>query len=109
MKFRCGTDENTLRESFVDIDTIASQCQFHDCKHASDKGCAIRAAVDSGELTIARYESYLKLEEEIEALNKRRKKRQMITERRAKRDNKIKARNLADRIDYDNDQRPDRY
>ncbi|MFT5882660.1 MAG: ribosome biogenesis GTPase [Crocinitomicaceae bacterium] len=103
------TDENTLRESFLDIDAIASRCKFHDCKHASDKGCAIREAVESGELDTDRYDSYLKLEDEIEELNKRRKKRQMITERRAKRDNRIKARNLADRIDYDKDQKPDRY
>ena len=103
------TDENTLLESFLDIDAIASRCKFHDCKHASDKGCAINAAVESGELSIERYESYLKLEDEIEELNKRRKKRQMITERRAKRDNRIKARNLADRIDYDNNQKPENY
>ena len=103
------TDEHTLRESFVDIEAIAGRCKFHDCKHASDKGCAIREAVESGELGQERYDSYLKLEDEIEELNKRRKKRQMITERRAKRDNRIKARNLADRIDHEKNQRPERY
>ncbi|MFC4994588.1 ribosome small subunit-dependent GTPase A [Rubritalea tangerina] len=103
------TDETTLRESFLDIDAIAAQCQFHDCKHGSDRGCAIRAAVESGVLPVERYESYLKLEEEIEKLKKRRKKRQMNTERRAKRDHKVKARNLADRIDYEKRQRPERY
>ncbi len=103
------TDENTLRESFVDVEALAETCKFHDCKHASDKGCAIRSAVESGELDAARYESYLKLEDEIEELTQRRKKRQMVLERRAKRDNRVKARNLADRIDYDKEQNPERF
>ena len=103
------TDETTLRESFADIEQIASECKFHDCKHGMDKGCAIRAGVDDGSLDVDRYESFLKLEEEIEALKKRQKKRQMLVERRAKRDHRVKARNLADRIDYQKDEDPDRF
>lgn len=103
------TDETTLRESFADIDAIAAQCKFHDCKHGTDKGCAIREAVDSGKLLYERYESYLKLEDEVAQLKKRREKRKMNVERRAKRDHKVKARNLADRIDYEKRQRPERY
>ncbi len=103
------TDENTLRESFVDVEALANDCKFHDCKHTSDKGCAIRAAVESGVLDAARYESYLKLEDEIAELTERRKKRKMVLERRAKRDHRVKARNLADRIDYDKEQNPDRF
>ncbi len=103
------TDENTLRESFADVEELAQQCKFHDCKHGSDKGCAIREAVEQGDLDPFRYESYLKLEDEIEELDRRRKKRQMITDRRAKRDHRVKARNLADRIDYDKEQNPDRF
>lgn len=103
------TDETTLRESFSDIEEIASQCKFHDCKHGSDKGCAIRAAVEDGSLDVERYEGFLKLEEEIKALKKRQKKRQVLVERRAKRDHRVKARNLADRIDYDREQNPERF
>ena len=103
------TDESTLRESFVDIEKIAQECKFHDCKHGLDKGCAIRAAVEDGSLDVERYESFLKLEEEIEELKKRQKKRQMLVERRAKRDHRVKARNLADRIDYQKEQNPERY
>lgn len=101
------TDEQTLRESFVDVEELAAQCKFHDCKHGNDAGCAIRAAVESGELGEGRYESYLKLDEEIEKLLNRQKKRRMISERRAKRDHRIKARNLADRIEIDKEQDPD--
>ena len=101
------TDERTLRESFLDVEELASQCKFHDCKHGNDAGCAIRAAVESGELDESRYESYLKLDEEIEKLEKRQKKRRQLSERRAKRDHRIKARNLADRIDLEKDEDPE--
>ena len=101
------TDEQTLRESFLDVEQLAAKCKFGDCKHGEDSGCAIRAAVESGELDEGRYEGYLKLDEEIEKLKRRQQKRTMISDRRAKRDHRIKARNLADRIDLDKDQDPD--
>ena len=101
------TDEVTLRESFSDIEQLALECQFHDCKHGGDKGCAIRVAVETGELDEERYSSFLKLDEEIEELKKRRKKRKMNVERRAKRDHRVKARNLADRIELEKHQHPD--
>jgi ribosome biogenesis GTPase len=100
------TDEATLRERFADIDDLVAQCQFHDCKHGTDKGCAIRAALERGELDPGRFESYLKLDEEIEKLRRRRKKRQMTVERRAKRDHRIKARNRSDREDLERDLKP---
>ena len=103
------TDETTMRESFADVEEVASECKFHDCKHGTDKGCAIRASVEDGSLDVGRYESFLKLEEEIEELKKRQKKRQILVERRAKRDHRVKARNLADRIDYDKEQNPERF
>ncbi len=99
------TDEQTLRESFSDVEELTGQCRFSDCKHQLDDGCAIRAAVEAGSLDAERYESYLRLEEEIEELNKRRKKRQMATERWAKRNRKVKARNLADRIELEKEER----
>jgi ribosome biogenesis GTPase len=100
------TDETTLRERFADIEDLAMQCKFHDCKHGTDAGCAIRTAVEEGRLDPARYEGYLKLDEEFEKLRRLRKKRQMTVERRAKRDHKIKARNRSDRIDHEEDLKP---
>src|SRR6185436_3023110 len=70
------TDETTLRERFADIEELAAQCRFHDCKHGTDAGCAIRGAVVAGKMDAARFESYRKLEEEIEKLRASRKKRQ---------------------------------
>ncbi len=100
------TDETTLRESFADIEDLAATCRFGDCKHGSDAGCAIRTAVTEGRLDAARYEGFLKLEDEITKLKKLQKKRQMTVERRAKRDHKIKARNRADRVEIERDLKP---
>ncbi len=99
------TDEETLRESFSDIEELTAACKFSDCRHEKDKGCAIVEAVESGELDPARYQNFLTLEDEIEELRKRRKKRQMATERWAKRDRKVKARNWADRVELDQENR----
>jgi ribosome biogenesis GTPase len=100
------TDETTLRDRFADIEDLAAQCKFGDCKHGTDAGCAIREAVSSGSLDPGRYEGYLKLDEEIAKLRQRRKKRQMTVERRDKRDRKVKARNKSDREDIAQDLKP---
>lgn len=99
------TDEFTLRESFADVEDLAAQCRFTDCKHEGDTGCVIQLAVEEGSLDPERYQSYLRLEEEIEELNRRRQKRRMATERWAKRNRRVKARNLADRIELEKEER----
>jgi len=57
--------------AFADIASLASHCRFRDCKHADEPGCAVLAAVESGELAPARLESYRSLAAEIEATRKR--------------------------------------
>ena len=99
------TDEQTLRERFLDIEVLAEQCKYHDCKHGKDAGCAIRSAVENGELDADRYEGFLKLDEEIAVLRRRRRKRQMTVERISKRDHRVKARNPADRRAIDRELR----
>lgn len=54
-----------LDTAFNDIEEIATKCKFRDCSHNSEPGCAIRAALESGELPAKRWESYLKLKKEI--------------------------------------------
>ena len=99
-------DEATLREQFEDVEAIAAGCRFFDCKHGTDAGCAIRAAVEAGTLDAARFAGYLKLEGEIEALRRNRKKRQMTLERRFKRENRTKVRNPEDRKEFHRQIRP---
>ena len=95
------TDETTLRERFSDIEELAMQCKFHDCKHGTDVGCAIRAAMAAGTLDAARFEGFRKLEEEIAKLQASRKKRQMTGDRQVRRAQQSKARKYAARHDLD--------
>ncbi|MEU5631723.1 ribosome small subunit-dependent GTPase A [Streptomyces rishiriensis] len=46
---------------FAEIEEFARDCRFHDCAHDAEPGCAVRAAVDEGELSVRRLESYRKL------------------------------------------------
>jgi ribosome biogenesis GTPase / thiamine phosphate phosphatase len=46
---------------FSEIEEFARDCRFHDCAHESEPGCAVRAAVDDGDLPLRRLESYRKL------------------------------------------------
>lgn len=60
-----GTSDG-LDESFADIRELAGACRFTDCTHASEPGCAVRAAIESNILSEARYLGYLKLSKETE-------------------------------------------
>ena len=53
-----------LADAFSDVERCLGKCRFSDCRHESEPGCAIKAAIASGELDIARWESYQKLKEE---------------------------------------------
>lgn len=100
------TDEKTLREGFADIAALTAECRYSDCKHGKDAGCAIRAALEGGQLDAGRYEGFLKLESEIEKLKKGRRKRQMTLERRGRRQLKARARNQEKRHDPELEMEP---
>ena len=57
-----------LEEVFTDIAELAHNCRFSDCRHQSEPGCAVRAAVDSGAVEPVRLKRWLKLVAE-EAIN----------------------------------------
>lgn len=50
--------------AFSDVEQFLGHCKFKDCRHESEPGCAIKMAIDSGELTRERFESYLALKKE---------------------------------------------
>jgi ribosome biogenesis GTPase / thiamine phosphate phosphatase len=56
--------EEGLSQAFEDVESIASGCRFRDCKHDSEPGCAVRAALADGSLDTGRYASYGKLQRE---------------------------------------------
>jgi ribosome biogenesis GTPase len=60
-----------LTDAFADIEELALQCKFNDCAHETEPGCAIRAALDAGELDPERWESFLKLEREQAFLDRK--------------------------------------
>ncbi len=55
--------KENLQYAFADFGCFLGSCQFHDCTHRKEPGCAVRAAVEAGELEPTRYDSYLKLYE----------------------------------------------
>ena len=58
-------NETDLQDSFDDIESLALRCRFSDCLHDTEPGCAIREAIENGELESSRYQSYLKLRKEL--------------------------------------------
>lgn len=60
------TGEETLVDGgFEDIETLAEDCRFRDCRHDREPGCAVRAAIESGALGAQRFANYLKLRDEL--------------------------------------------
>jgi ribosome biogenesis GTPase / thiamine phosphate phosphatase len=55
------TDPEELDGYFPELAPLVQHCQFNDCNHKTEPGCAVRAAVEAGSVHPARYESYLKL------------------------------------------------
>lgn len=55
--------KENLQYAFPDFGAHIGKCQFHDCTHRAEPGCAVREALKAGEIEITRYESYLQLYE----------------------------------------------
>jgi ribosome biogenesis GTPase len=64
-----------ITDNFSDIQEFAEQCQFNDCKHEREPNCAVKAALESGELNAARYENYKKMQKELEFIATQQDKR----------------------------------
>lgn len=55
--------KENLQYAFPDFGSYIGTCQFHDCSHRSEPGCAVRAAVEQGTVEKTRYDNYLRLYE----------------------------------------------
>jgi ribosome biogenesis GTPase / thiamine phosphate phosphatase len=60
-ELKLGAMEDAVSAVFDDIETLARDCRFRDCKHRDDAGCALQAAVAAGKLDQRRLDSYMKL------------------------------------------------
>jgi len=55
--------KENLQYSFPDFGPYLGKCRFDDCSHRKEPGCAVRSAVEAGEIEPSRYDSYLRLYE----------------------------------------------
>lgn len=61
-----GLESADIDRTFADIEELAEQCRFADCQHETESGCAVREAVEFGELEAKRLASYRKLSNEVD-------------------------------------------
>lgn len=64
-----GLSEQQLAQGYREFQPYIEQCRFLDCRHVKDKGCAIRAAAENGEISMSRYQRFLKLREKMPLSN----------------------------------------
>lgn len=60
-----------IEDTYLEITRRAENCKYDDCTHTQEKGCAVIRAVEKGEIPGDRYESYLKLQKELDYLSTR--------------------------------------
>ena len=71
-----------VKETFDDIEVLALECRFSDCRHRDEPRCAVKTAVEEGRLSASRLESYVKLQDELEHLARQQDQRAQIEEKR---------------------------
>jgi ribosome biogenesis GTPase len=67
-----------LEAAFEDVQALAMECRFRDCRHREEPGCAVRQALEDGRLSPERFESYGKLQREIAFLDRGGNKREQL-------------------------------
>lgn len=55
-----------LRNLFPEIRSLGQSCKYRDCIHVNEPGCAVKEALEEGRISRTRYESYLKMYEEVQ-------------------------------------------
>ena len=73
---------DAVRKTFDEIEALASQCYFSDCRHREEPRCAVKAAVAEGRVPASRLESYLKLQDELAFLARQQDARDQVEEKR---------------------------
>jgi ribosome biogenesis GTPase len=75
-------EESAIAEAFEDIADLARDCRFGDCAHETEPGCAVRAAVERGELTTDRLDHFRHLGREVAFEERKRDKSAAAAEKR---------------------------
>lgn len=71
-------DEEILAGEFDEIEALAADCRFSDCRHRGEPGCAVAAALEEGRLDRGRWESYGRMRRELQLLGIRKEQRARI-------------------------------
>lgn len=68
-------DKNVISHYFPEMRALIGQCRFHNCQHLNEPACAVKEAIENGEIYESRYWTYLQLmngdEDDIHRRNKR--------------------------------------
>jgi len=106
-----------MRLAFADLETLARGCDFADCSHEGERGCAVQAALATGQVASDRLASWLTLRDQrqpvdpgaarLQVLNRKRRKAAAKLARRAVRTETVKARDVpGSGLDVDVDASP---
>ncbi len=74
-------NEESLQQTFGDLETWASTCRFRNCAHQTEPGCGIQAALKHGRLDPGRWQSYQKLKQELAYLATKQDKQAQLAEK----------------------------
>ncbi len=74
-----------IESAFADVFDLMDHCRFRDCKHDQEPGCAVLAAIESGALDPARFESLERLVAEEAALEEEQRRQEKLQDRRGHR------------------------
>ena len=96
------SDGDDVSDVFSDIEALSNNCRFSDCTHVGEPGCAVKIAIENGDLEARRYEHYLKLKKEIEYLNIKQNEMGRVTD-------KARGKDISKKIKLIKKMRPDKY
>lgn len=71
-------EESNLEGAFEDIEALARECRFRDCRHDNEPGCAVRAALEAGTLEPERLHNFEKMQRELRFLARRQRWAKMM-------------------------------
>ena len=69
-ELRLSQTREGIDAGFADLAQLAQQCQFNDCQHTGEPGCAVQAAIQEGSLEQARLQRWQKLQREDAYFNR---------------------------------------
>ena len=70
-----------LQETFGDVKTLAQLCQFRNCQHEKEPGCAVQQALLDGTLDAQRFRNYKKLQQELDYISRKQDQKAYLAEK----------------------------